>query len=574
MTNAIQSMKANCKNCYKCLRVCPVKSIRFSDGQAEIMSDFCIYCGACVSACPQEAKAVCSDLESVREMLRFHEQVVLTLAPSFLGSFELDDPRQLVGALKRLGFAQVRETARGAAMVSDELARIAAQGTMDNILTTCCPSAVQLVEKYYPDLTDSLSPVVSPMVAHGKAIKKELGQDVKVVFAGPCIAKIEEGKDVRYSGAIDGVLTFKDLIGWFQAAGIDPAQAEPQDFDEDLAGLAALYPVQAGILENVRARGIEGYDLLHVEGVEELQELLEAIRAGQLHHCFVEINACHGSCMGGPVTGVERGKRFKGAVHVKAYAQHQPVQVPKGMTMPVLATAYANRSQRQTLPTEEEIRAILRSIGKETPSDELNCASCGYPTCRAKAIAVYQGKAELSMCMPYMYQAAQSMSNVVLDNTPNVIVVVDEQLNVCELNTAAQQVFNATRAEAIGQPLDLYLDPSDFDFVLHNGQNVLDKKVSLPEYNMTCEETLVYLPRQHGVMAILRDISGEEAQERQLYQLRVDTMNMAQKVIDKQMVAAQEIASLLGETTAETKATLTRLKSMILSKGDDGHDSH
>ena len=153
-------------------------------------------------------------------------------------------------------------------------------------------------------------------------------------------------------------------------------------------------------------------------------------------------------------------------------------------------------------------------------------------------------------------------------------MVVDEQLNVCELNTAAQQVFNATRAEAIGQPLDLYLDPSDFDFVLHNGQNVLDKKVSLPEYNMTCEETLVYLPRQHGVMAILRDISGEEAQERQLYQLRVDTMNMAQKVIDKQMVAAQEIASLLGETTAETKATLTRLKSMILSKGDDGHDSH
>ena len=177
------------------------------------------------------------------------------------------------------------------------------------------------------------------------------------------------------------------------------------------------------------------------------------------------------------------------------------------------------------------------------------------------------------MCMPYMYQAAQSMSGVVLDNTPNLILVVDEELKVCEINAAARKAFNVTRTDALERYLYEFMDPNDFEFVLESHQTILDKKVYLEEYHLATEQTLVYLPKQHGVMAIIRDVSAEHQQEERLYKLRMETMDMAQKVIDKQMVAAQEIASLLGETTAETKSTLTHLKNMIIGNGDGHHDA-
>ena len=202
------------------------------------------------------------------------------------------------------------------------------------------------------------------------------------------------------------------------------------------------------------------------------------------------------------------------------------------------------------------------------PSDELNCGSCGYPSCRAKAIAVYQGKAELSMCLPHMFQIAQSTSNVVLDNSPNIILVADENLKITELNAAGQHVFGISRPDALNKYLYELFDPRDFEFVLESYETIIGKPLTIDEYNLTVEQTLVYLPNQHGVMGILRDVSAEKEQQESLYQLRVDTMNMAQKVIDKQMIAAQEIASLLGETTAETKATLTHLKNMIINNGD------
>ena len=172
------------------------------------------------------------------------------------------------------------------------------------------------------------------------------------------------------------------------------------------------------------------------------------------------------------------------------------------------------------------------------------------------------------MCLPHMFQIAQSTSNVVLDNSPNIILVVDEDLKITELNAAGQKIFGISRAEALNKYLYELFDPRDFEFVLESYETIMSKPLTIEEYNLTVEQTLVYLPNQHGVMGILRDVSAEKEQQESLYQLRVDTMNMAQKVIDKQMIAAQEIASLLGETTAETKATLTHLKNMIINNGD------
>ena len=551
--SAIETKKANCKNCYKCLRNCPVKAIKFTSGQAEIMPDLCIACGTCVQVCPQGAQQAESQLKTVQRMAERGEKLVASLAPSFYGAFKVDDPMKVVGALKKLGFAKVCETAVGAAIASDEMARVAMEGTMDNIISTCCPAVNDLIEKHYPELVQYLAPVVSPMVAHGRYIKKH-DPEAKVVFVGPCFAKIEEARDVRVDDAIDAVLTFQDLEEWMKKANLTLASVEPAPLDSENAGLARMYPTNAGVLHNVKARGLTGWQLQHIEGPDACFEMIKALKQGDLHKVFIEMNMCVGSCMGGPARMEERPSRFSAGMKVRDYGRDAEVEVPKidhaGINV---SKVFVDRTKPVKLPTEEEIRAILRSIGKESKADELNCGSCGYPTCRDKAIAVFQGKAELSMCLPHMFQIAQSTSNVVLDNSPNIILVVDEDLKITELNAAGQKIFGISRAEALSKYLY---------------ETILSKPLTIDEYNLTVEQTLVYLPNQHGVMGILRDVSAEKEQQESLYQLRVDTMNMAQKVIDKQMIAAQEIASLLGETTAETKATLTHLKNMIINNGD------
>ena len=566
--SAIETKKANCKNCYKCLRNCPVKAIKFTSGQAEIMPDLCIACGTCVQVCPQGAQQAESQLKTVKRMVERGEKLVASLAPSFYGAFKVDDPMKVVGALKKLGFAKVCEMAVGAAIASDEMARVAMEGTMDNIISTCCPAVNDLIEKHYPELVQYLAPVVSPMVAHGRYIKKH-DPEAKVVFVGPCFAKIEEARDVRVDDAIDAVLTFQDLEEWMKKANLTLASVEPAPLDSENAGLARMYPTNAGVLHNVKARGLTGWQLQHIEGPDACFEMIKALKQGDLHKVFIEMNMCVGSCMGGPARMEERPSRFSAGMKVRDYGRDAEVEVPKidhaGINV---SKVFVDRTKPVKLPTEEEIRAILRSIGKESKADELNCGSCGYPTCRDKAIAVFQGKAELSMCLPHMFQIAQSTSNVVLDNSPNIILVVDEDLKITELNAAGQKIFGISRAEALSKYLYELFDPRDFEFVLESYETILSKPLTIDEYNLTVEQTLVYLPNQHGVMGILRDVSAEKEQQESLYQLRVDTMNMAQKVIDKQMIAAQEIASLLGETTAETKATLTHLKNMIINNGD------
>ena len=212
---------------------------------------------------------------------------------------------------------------------------------------------------------------------------------------------------------------------------------------------------------------------------------------------------------------------------------------------------------------------LAKKMGKTRPEQELNCGACGYNTCREKAIAVYLNKAELTMCVPYMKERAESLSNYVLSETPNITIMVDDEMNIIEFNKAAEECFKISRREALEKGLFELIDSSDFQFVLETKQPITNKKVHYKEYGITTEQSIIYIDKQNIVMGIFKDITKEEREQENLYDLRVETMEMAQKVIDKQMVAAQQIASLLGETTAETKVTLTKLKNMIVFDGDE-----
>lgn len=562
---------ANCKHCYKCVRNCSVKAISVKNEQAHIIQDACIHCGHCLEVCPQNAKTFASDMDRVKSYLRHGMKTVISIAPSYLGVLEYHTPGQVVDALLKLGFSEVRETAEGAAMVTREYQRLLSEGTMDNILTTCCPSMNDLVEKYYPELTRYMAPVVSPMIAHGRKIKEIYGADTKVVFLGPCIAKKEEAiGDERVRGAVDAILTFEELEEWLKAEKIDVYSCEDRAFGNPEVNVNRIYPVSGGVIRSVlEGSGQDPYQKLYVDGLEECIELLECMKKGELHHCFIEVNVCSGGCVKGPASNNWKDSFTRAKLRVEQRVKHAPADLAIHKENIPLEKEFCDRSIKERMPTEEEIREILRASGKYKKEDELNCGACGYPTCRAKAIAVYQNRAEIGMCLPYAIARAESMSNVVMDVTPNLNLLIDKEMRICECNKTAQKFLGVSRKEALGTYIFEYIETQDIEDVLRSKEPIMHKKVELPQIKLVAEETIVYVEELDAVLVIYQDISKEEQEKEKQLRLKMETVEMAQKVIDKQMMVAQEIAGLLGETTAETKVTLTKLRDSILFDEED-----
>ncbi len=574
---AIIDFKATkCRHCYKCVRYCEVKAIMVKDGRAEILPDNCILCGRCLQICPQSAKTLVSDLKKVQDMIEAGERVVISLAPSYMGLLKYHTIGQVRSALMQLGFEDVRETSEGAALVTVEYAKLLEEGKMENIITTCCPSVNELIEKYYPELIPQLAPVVSPMIAHGMMIKKQLGDDVKVVFLGPCIAKKKEAQDPRHNRYIDAVLNFNDINRWMQDEEIEITECEDMPFTHMDPKINRLYPVTNGVVNSVLATEKEKdhYRKFYVHGETNCIDLCKSLIRGDIKGCFIEMNMCAGGCIKGPTVHDQSVSRFKVKLDMEEQITREPVA--EAVTAPKLEEVslhkvFFNQTPKDPVPTQEEIRKILMMTGKTRPEDELNCGACGYPTCREKAIAVYQKKAELNMCIPFMYDKSESFANLVLDTSPNIVMIIDEDMRILEYSRIGEKYFGKTRAEALQMYLYEFIDPTDVEWVFNTHQNIHSKKVSYPEFKLDTMQNLVYIEKEKVVLATFIDITKEEEQARLDYMKKLDTIDLAQKVIHKQMMVAQEIAGLLGETTAETKTTLTALcRSLIEDNYESG----
>lgn len=561
---------AKCRHCYKCVRHCMVKAITVQQEQARILTEHCINCGRCMEVCPQNAKTFASDMDRVKGFLRQGYKTVISIAPSYIGVLDFERPGQVVDALQKLGFAEVRETAEGAAMVTREYQRLIRENRMPNIITTCCPSVNDLIEKYYPECAELMAPVVSPMVAHGRYIKKLYGNDTKVVFLGPCIAKKQEAiGDERVAGAIDAILTFEELAIWLEEANIKVEDCEDKPMGNPDPEINRMYPISGGVIQSVIAEEeMDTYHKVFVDGLANCMEMLECLKRGELEHCFIEANVCEGGCTKGPASARWNTSYVKAKIKIEKEVSHKAARDLPDMTAEELSKEFGDHSIQEKYPTEEEIQEILRSVGKYTPEDELNCGACGYATCREKAVAVFQNKAELSMCMPYALMQAESMSNVVMDVTPNMIFIIDNELRIRECNKMGQELLGVGKEEALQRYIFEFMDAADIEETLRTKEPLFHKKMKLEHGRMTVEETIVYIENLESVLVTFQDVTREEKMKEQHYNLKVETMEMAQKVIDKQMMVAQEIAGLLGETTAETKVTLTKLRDSILNEDE------
>ena len=409
MANCLTLKKSNCKNCYKCIRHCPVKSIRFSGDQAHIIGDECILCGQCFVVCPQNAKEIVDETEKVKVLLQSGAPVYVSLAPSFVANYDGVGIEAMREALLKLGFAGVEETAIGATIVKTEYERMLSEEERDVVISSCCHSINLLIQKYFPCELEFLADVMSPMQAHCKELKR-CYPGAKTVFIGPCVSKKDEAE--HYEGIVDAVLTFEELTNWLNAESIELRQEMPACEESR----ARFFPTVGGILKTM-AQDAPGYTYMAVDGVENCIAALRDIENGKIHKCFIEMSACVGSCIGGPVMEKYHRSPVKDYMAVAQYAGKKDFDVaqPEALTLRKHFELIERRSQ---VPAESQISEILRQMGKFKPSQELNCGSCGYNTCREKAIAIFQGKAEISMCLPYLKDKAESFSDAIVKNTP------------------------------------------------------------------------------------------------------------------------------------------------------------
>lgn len=555
MSDCLTLKKSNCKNCYKCIRHCPVKSIRFSANQAHIIGNECILCGQCFVVCPQNAKQITDSTEKVKVLIQSGDPVYVSLAPSFIANYRgvgIDGMRE---ALRKLGFADAEETAVGATIVKREYEKILARGDRDILISSCCHSINLLIQKYFPAELSYLADVLSPMQAHCADIKRR-HPNAKTVFIGPCVAKKDEAE--HYEGFADAVMTYEELTRWLEAEHVTPKA----EIDENDESRARFFPTTGGILKTM-AQDAPGYTYIAIDGVENCMAALHDIESGKIHKCFIEMSACVGSCVGGPVMEKYHRSPVTDYTAVAHYAGTRDFAVASP-SEESLHKNFEAIELRNGMPSESEITEILHKMGKMKPEDELNCGSCGYNTCREKAIAVYHGKAEISMCLPFLKEKAESFSDCIVNNTPNGLIVVNDALEVQQINAAARKIMNIRSAsDVLGDQIVRILDPAIFLKVLETKRAIRDQRVFLAEYNRYVEQTVVYDATYRMLVCIIRDVTDEETEREKKEDISRRTVEIADKVVDKQMRIVQEIASLLGETAAETKIALTKLKESI-----------
>ena len=558
MQKCLTLKKSNCKNCYKCIRHCPVKSIRFSGNQAHIINNECILCGHCFVVCPQDAKQIVDETEKVKVMLQSGEPVVASIAPSFIANYPGVGIAAMRRALKKLGFYDAEETAVGATIVKTEYERMLREDNRDVIISSCCHSINLLIQKYFPGALHCLADVLSPMLAHCQDIKRRM-PEAKTVFIGPCVAKKDEAD--HYAGLTDAVLTFEELTNWLKKEGIELEN----EMDSEEESRARFFPVTGGVLKTMK-KNEDQYTYLAIDGVENCIEALKDIESGKVHRCFIEMNACAGGCISGPIMEKYHKNPIKDYIAVAQYAGTKDFDIPQPDFMH-LRKSFSPIDREMQMPSDMEIQAILRKMGKFKPSQELNCGSCGYNTCREKAVAIYQGKAEASMCLPYLKDKAESFSDSIVRNTPNGLIVLNEDLEVQQINAAARKIMNIRAAsDVLGEQVVRILDPMIFMNAMETRLGIIEKREYLVEYKRYVDQTVIHDKESRLLICIMRDVTSEEREREKKENISRQTIEVADKVVDKQMRIVQEIASLLGETAAETKIALSKLKESIANE--------
>ncbi len=557
----LEFKKVNCKDCYKCVRYCPVKSIRVKDHAASILAGECILCGNCTIVCPQHAKEDINDVPMIKVLMSKHETVIAIVAPSFAAYFNISF-ETMKSTLKKLGFADVFEVAEGAHVVKNEYERLVAENPDQTWITSCCASVNYYIKRHRPEAAKYLLPVLTPMKALAK-ILRERYPEAKFVFIGPCLSK--KGEAFENGSGVSAVLLFEELEDWLAEKNI--VVHEDESF-RNQPRLSRLFPMSGGILATMKQE--PGINYLPISGFDGVKQTIEDVIDGKLPHCFIEMNFCKGGCVGGPSFRRKELGTLRGAVKTRQAAgttiYDEDYNVPETLDY---STTFQTKRVFRLEPTKAQIEAVLRQMDKFSPEDELNCGMCGYSTCREKARAVLFGKAEIDMCMPYIRKRAENYAGKIIDSVPSGILAIDMSLNISQANPAACDIFGVDATSLVGQPIGTILDENDFVNLLASDEDTLMTSIYLPDYGLYLDETLQVNRDANLIICILKNVTEEKTRHRRAMQKRQQTAAIADEIVEKQLRMVHEIASLLGETASETKIAISDLKESVMMEDDN-----
>jgi len=561
------TLTARCRDCYRCLRACPVKAIRMERGQAYVDEKRCIACGTCIRECPQNAKSFRHDIDVAQRLIESGGMIAASIAPSFAAVFNKWQIFRLPSALRALGFKYIGQTSHGAFQVSAHALKIIKRDNSKPYIGTACPAIVNYIEKYKPHLVENLIPIVSPMLAHGRMLKEKLGKDTKVIFIGPCVAKKSEIIRPVNKGIIDCVLTFKELMIWLNQKGINLLNCEESSFDEKPVHLAQLYPLPGGM---IKTAGLEedGFDLklLRVDGINNVKPLIESLPVDS-SYTLIEPLFCSQGCINGPGINIEKNifEKRKDLLQYNKETKHTHI-IPDIQDEGLFYTEYSKEEGIFREVTEEEIEKVFERTGKLDPLQQLNCGACGYDSCRDKAIAVVQGMAEPEMCIPYMKRLAERRTDQIFNTTPNGIVILDNELKILAINPAFKKFFYCSDA-VLGRHISYLMDPAPFEKLITGSADSLDIVRTHKHYNLMCRELLYILKQEQQIVGIFINITSQQENEKKLKEIKLQTVQQASELLEHQIKMAQTIAQFLGESTARGEELVRKL--MSLTEGDE-----
>ncbi len=564
------TIKNNCQDCYKCVRQCPVKAIKIEDNSAQIVPELCVACGKCYKICPVRAKQDRDDVPRAKNMLAAGEKVYISLAPSWVAEFDNVTKEQLLTAIEKLGFAGVSETALGAEEVSAHLADFLADKKEGVYLSTACPAFVEYINKYMPELNMNLTPVLSPLLSHCKLMRKNLGNDIKIVFVGPCIAKKFEAD--RHGDLLNLSISFRDLRRWFREAGINYHTIEPKegiDFIYKRAEEGRYYPIEGGMIETIRPYGkTEHVYMMQLTGLENIQrELIDIKGTNPERPVFIECLACEGGCVSGPCTRSHKSGFEKRARVLKDVVKSG--KMGKRNSEEDISQNYQGIEIIKEDYDDDQIKRVLALLGKYKIEDEINCNACGYDNCRNFARAILDGKAEIDMCVSHIKHQAQRKANALLKCIPSPIVIVNSKLSIIEYNDQFLEAFwdddehgdIYDRANLIGANLRDFLSFTNlFSASLELGEDV--KRENARHKDKMYDVMVFNIEQKQVVGGVIEDVTRVEIKREKIAE-------KAKEVIEKNLATVQQIACTLGEHMAETEVLL---RSIAKDYASDDHD--
>lgn len=553
----VYTLQNDCHDCYKCVRECHIKAIKIEDGHASVIDKKCIACGHCVKACPSNAKRIRYDIEKVKTLFKAQKKVFVSLAPSWSGVFDFSSEK-MIALLKKLGFEAVSETALGAQEVSIETVKMINKSDNGLFISSACPVIVDYIRLYNPKFAKNITPVASPALTHAKMLKEIYGQNISVVFIGPCIGKKNEAD--KHPELIDVSLTFEELNYWVKEEFINISElhVEKENFVPEFAYEGSLYPIEGGMNETIKQVGIpKEVQLINISSLETFEKALEGLNTSTLNKkIFVEALACDGGCVNGPaISSVKSGITVVSDILDKVKKRKKIPQEPSY----VVKAEYKIKPVKEKEYSLNDILESMKRIGKHSEEDELNCGGCGYRTCSDLAKALISGEAETSMCVSYMRKLAMRKAAAMLRCMPSAIVMVDGDFRILEANNAFMKMFCkdsydffASRQDGLtGVAIDRIIDFSElFKTALNSGKDIHKEHYSVKD--RLYDITVFTIEPNTIVGAIITDVTQPEMNREKI-------AHKAQEVISKNIAIVQDIACLLGEHMVETELLLSSI---------------